>query len=155
MSENTNITKFSQELNEMISSIHLFLRSIMQQQPDDLTEGKVTMPQYLVLSILNTQQSLKMTNLAEILHISLPGVTGLVNRMVKMGLVQRTYQESDRRVIFIQLTSNGKQAVARIESARRKAIERIFINLSPEDREAYLNILRKIRKVLHEKDDEL
>ena len=68
-----------------------------------------------------------------------------------MKLVKRAYDKSDRRVIFIELTGEGKNTTERTKLARRGVIEEMFGTISEEERETYLRIIRKVKKGLNEK----
>ncbi len=151
MVEKTQIQQFSQELSESISYIQRMARTLLKQRSDALIQGKVTMPQYLSLELLSNRGHLKMNVIAKALHISLPAATGLVNRLVKMKLVKRGYDPKDRRVIFIELTAEGKKITERTKLARRKIIEEMFGGISEAERKAYIEIIRKVKMNLNEK----
>jgi DNA-binding MarR family transcriptional regulator len=54
---------------------------------------------------------LRPTDLASILERSPNSISMLVDRMVKAGLVRRTRDKKDRRVVFVSMTDKGMQAV--------------------------------------------
>jgi DNA-binding MarR family transcriptional regulator len=55
------------------------------------------------------RQALKMGELAEALVITRGGLTKLVDRLVKAGLVERTFCETDRRVSYATLLPAGAE----------------------------------------------
>jgi DNA-binding MarR family transcriptional regulator len=55
------------------------------------------------------EQRLKMGELAEQLVITRGGLTKLVDRLVKAGLLERTFCETDRRVSYATLTKAGTE----------------------------------------------
>jgi len=154
MPKESQIQQFSQELTESISYIQRMARTLLKQRSDVLIQGKVTMPQYLSLELLSNRGRLKMNAIARSLNISLPAATGLVNRLVKMKLVKRTYDKLDRRVIFIDLTKEGKKTTERTKLARRKIIEEMFGGISEEERKTYIEIIRKVKESLNEKSQQ-
>ncbi|MCK4912410.1 MAG: MarR family transcriptional regulator [Candidatus Omnitrophica bacterium] len=151
MDKKTKISKFSEELVETITYVHRLANSMLKRRADALFQGKITFPQYVALEALNVDKPLKMNNIAKILKISLPAVTGLINRLVIMKLAKRVYDQRDRRVIFIALTAKGKKIIEQTKSARKEIISDIFDVLSEAERQAYLGILRKIKRTFHEK----
>jgi len=150
MIKKMTISQFSQELSHIITDIHRLSRSILTQSEDALLQGKITFPQYIALSSL-TAKNLKMKDIARTLGVSLPAVTGIINRLVKLKMVERSYDLNDRRVIFIALTTRGAKVTKFIEEARRKFIEEIFGELTDIERNTYLSLLRKVKKISHEK----
>jgi DNA-binding MarR family transcriptional regulator len=67
------------------------------------------LPWYEVLATVAdaSEQRLKMGDLAEALVITRGGLTKLVDRLVKAGLLERTFCETDRRVSYATLTPAG------------------------------------------------
>jgi DNA-binding MarR family transcriptional regulator len=66
--------------------------------------------------VLNTvaaapEQRLKMGDLASALVISRGGLTKLVDRLVKAGLLERVFCAEDRRVSYAALTASGKEVL--------------------------------------------
>jgi len=152
MSKKIQISKFSEELVETITYVQRLANSMLKKRADALFQGKVTFPQYVALEVLNTDKPLNMNSIANILKISLPAVTGLVNRLVTMNLAKRVYDQGDRRVIFIALTAKGKKIIERTKATRKKIISEIFGVISEKERQIYLEILRKIKRTFHEKN---
>ena len=153
MTKNLGISKFSEELMYSISYIQRLARTRLKRRSDALIQGTVTMPQYLALEVLDTRGSLKMKEIAKFMHISLPAASGLVDRLVVLKLVTRTYNKKDRRVIFIELTSQGKKIAEKTKEARKKIIADIFGSLTDAERMTYLKLIRKVKRSLHEKSE--
>lgn len=67
------------------------------------------LPWYEVLATVAEQpeQRMKMGELAEALVITRGGLTKLVDRLVKAGLLERTFCETDRRVSYATLLPAG------------------------------------------------
>jgi DNA-binding MarR family transcriptional regulator len=58
------------------------------------------------------EERLKMGDLADALVISRGGLTKLVDRLVKAGLLERAFCETDRRVSYAVLTPSGREVIA-------------------------------------------
>ena len=154
MVKETKISRFSEDLSETITYVQRLANSMLKKRSDILFQGKITVPQYVALEALNTDKPLKMKDIAKILKISLPAVTGLVGRLVAIKLAKRVYDSGDRRVIFIVLTSKGRKILEQTKLTRKKIISEIFSVLSEEERQVYLGILQKIRKSFYAKANE-
>ena len=90
------------------------------------------LPWFEVLATLDRapEQRLKMGELAEALVITRGGLTKLVDRLIKAGLLERTFCETDRRVSYatllpagIELLREGQEpaVLAIVESAKERA----------------------------------
>src|SRR3954447_20152568 len=75
--------------------------------------------------------AMKMGELAEALVITRGGLTKLVDRLVKAGLLERTFCETDRRVSYATLTPAGRDLLGEMRPAVIAELEVAFsANLS-------------------------
>ena len=146
MAKTTDITSFAGKIIEIWPQV---MRGFMRAQTDALAQGKITEPQYFVLDLIVTRGSIKMSKLAAALCVSLPAMSGLINRLHKMKLVKRVYPEKDRRVIRIEITTGGRNVVNTITVQRMAGIKKIFSQLPKQDRKEYLRIVTKIKNILY------
>ncbi len=155
MAKKLPLQQFSQELMQSISYIHSQALGLLKKRSDALIQGRITIPQQVALELLNREGSLKMNKIAKSLHTSLPAATGLINRLVRLKLVKRSYNKNDRRVVVIELTPGGRRTTEQTKLARRKILEEMFGGLSSKERQTYLNIINKVKKSLDEKNKKL
>ena len=88
------------------------------------------LPWYEVLAAVS-EAPMKMGDLAEALVITRGGLTKLVDRLVKAGLLERTFCETDRRVSYATLTPAGRDLLAEMRPAVIAELEVAFsANLS-------------------------
>ncbi len=99
-----------------------------------LAEEGMTLAEYDVLFQLRVagDHQLRMTELSQRVRLSRSGLTRLVNRLVKAGLVMRGHCESDRRGTFAVLTPAGRDRVRRARPVHLRGVSRHFVErLSP------------------------
>jgi DNA-binding MarR family transcriptional regulator len=86
------------------------------------------LPWYEVLATIADvpEQKIKMGELAEALVISRGGLTKLVDRLVKAGLLERTVCESDRRVSYATLLPAGSELLAEMRPVVHDELEETF-----------------------------
>jgi DNA-binding MarR family transcriptional regulator len=82
--------------------------------------------------------SLRMGALAERLYLSRSGLTRLVDRLDKQGLVERAECESDRRGSYAQLTADGRRRFDRARPTHLAGIRRHFLGRLDESDQARL-----------------
>ncbi len=103
---------------------------------------------YEVLSAVAVapEERLKMGDLAEALVISRGGLTKLVDRLVKAGLLERLFCETDRRVSYAALCPAGREMLAEMQPVMAGEIEATFaVNLSPREAGALRDALESVR----------
>lgn len=92
---------------------------------------------------------LRMSDLAAQTSLSTSGVTRVVDRLEREGLVERVACPSDRRASYATLTDAGSERLEEVIPQHLKDIETWFTGLLEPDRlEAFLDTLRIIRDVV-------
>ena len=86
---------------------------------------------------------LRMTDVSRALAISKPAATQMVNHLVKNGLVERTHSKSDRRVVYIQATPEGKRSFVHVMKSRMIYIERAVHRIGVERAALLGNLLNE------------
>ncbi|MHB1415872.1 MAG: MarR family winged helix-turn-helix transcriptional regulator [Chloroflexota bacterium] len=109
---------------------------------DEAFAGQITMPQLQSLRYLLYNDDRLMSDLAEGLDISYPAATKTVERLVKKGLVVREGDPTDRRVVRVHLTEQGKGLVEEINAEMNSRLASVIERLEPADREALMTGLR-------------
>lgn len=142
------LKNFSREMTRIMPSV---IRGMLKKQTDEIARGYITMPQYLVLDLIEKLGPLKMTRLAREMDVSLPAMSGIVDRLYILKMVERQYDPLDRRLVKITLTGKGDKAVKKITRQREKVIEAVFGRLTHKERQIYLNIFKKVQNILYEK----
>jgi len=104
--------------------------------------------QYLVMEFIREKGPQVMTALAHQAMVSLPAMTGLVDRLYRHDYIRRVLDSSDRRIVRIELTKRGREILEDVNKKRRKRIAFVFGQISKKERQQYLNILRKIGQIV-------
>ncbi|WP_131854704.1 MarR family transcriptional regulator [Bosea sp. BK604] len=69
----------------------------------------LSIPQFDLLSTLTEREGISQSELAERLYVTKGNVSGLVDRLVQAGLVERRAIAGDRRSYAMHLTSEGRR----------------------------------------------
>ncbi|MFC4637634.1 MarR family winged helix-turn-helix transcriptional regulator [Deinococcus hohokamensis] len=73
-----------------------------------------------------------------------PDVTRLLDRMERLGLVDRARSDRDRRVILTRLSARGRALVDRLDEPLATLHRRQFAHLSAEELQTLLTLLREV-----------
>jgi len=139
------IQEFADRINDIMP---VMIKEFTKYQINELSKGRITLPQFLILGLLEKGGEAKMSDLAHSMMVSTAAMTGTVDRLVNCGYVVRELEPKDRRVIKIKITSKGSGIIKKINSQRRQAIVDIFAKVSENDRSDYLRVLTKIEEML-------
>jgi len=104
-------------------------RALLPTVPKRLLNIDVTMPQMKIMLMLFIIGPMRMSDLADNLHVTLATATRLVDRLVEKGFVVRENQPDDRRVVLCNLSNRGLNMVNGIWETARNNIKSILRNL--------------------------
>jgi DNA-binding MarR family transcriptional regulator len=114
-------------------------------EPYDLTP-----PQFALLAFLWQQDGLTQVELSEKGQIDRTTVGGLIDRLQKIGLVERRPHPRDRRAHMIHLTDRGRELEEPLSACAGRSLERFTSGLSTQEvgeLRRMLEILRGDRRV--------
>jgi len=77
-------------IGEEIAKVHpLILREVAVKQMSVFSKDKITLTQVVVLDLLKEKGSCRMGDIAAALNLTMSAVTGIIDKMIEMGLVKR------------------------------------------------------------------
>jgi DNA-binding MarR family transcriptional regulator len=95
-------------------------------------EHDLSLTQLRMLGILRDRR-VKMSELADYLGLDKSTVSGLVDRAQRRGLLQRTPNQADRRVVDVHLTPAGLDLAARGAALVARSLAPLTSSLTPAD----------------------
>lgn len=137
-------------IDKLISLTMQISKCMMHQANASLEERAATMLQMHVLSYLEKHPSAKSSEIAKYLNASLSSTAQVIERMHKLGLIQRIGDNNDRRVIHHEVTDEGKEKLKQIREAKRARMKKLFANIDSKDIDDLIRIQEKIVKGLNE-----
>lgn len=96
--------------------------------------GDLSLPAAATLARLVREGPRRLSELAADEGVSQPGMTQLVTRLERDGLLRRTPSPDDGRVVLVEVTAAGAELVARRREARTAAVHDLLDRLDPGDR---------------------
>ena len=124
----------------------LVLRELRRRVPEDLT-----LPQFDVLMQLHRRpQGMKSRELTRELLVTAGNVTGLVDRLQAMGLVERRPVPEDRRAVRVVLTPRGRRVARRAIPRHRREVESLLSPLPARDLARLRRLLGRLSRSLEE-----
>jgi DNA-binding MarR family transcriptional regulator len=89
-------------------------REFLLNLSKELNRDNISFAQFFLLSYLCTSREMTMTDIARKMGHSTAAATGLVDRLEKLGYMERTHAIDDRRKVMVRITSKGMDLVARL-----------------------------------------
>jgi DNA-binding MarR family transcriptional regulator len=104
----------------------------------------VSFAQFFLLGYLANESFLTMTDISRKMGHSTAAATGLVDRLEKLGYVQRLHASEDRRKVMVQITEKGVELVGRIREDIVGNLVDLMVDLDQGEQDALLATYGKI-----------
>lgn len=118
---------------DILDSFELLMQHVARWRQVDLADVEVTMPQARCLMFLAINPSIPISALAAHFHIGLPAASGLVERLVEAGHVERKPDPNDRRQQLVTLTQPGQALVDRLHELPSEKLGELIAGLSVKE----------------------
>jgi DNA-binding MarR family transcriptional regulator len=108
---------------------------------------EVTLPRFdLMAQLQRVPEGMTFGELSRRMMVSNGNLTGLVERLVASGLVERTPNPEDRRAAFVRLTPAGRRAFAQMAERHAAWIAELFDGLSESDMAQLMRLLGRMKQ---------
>ncbi len=109
----------------------------------------VSAPQFGLLLHLRKSGPLSPSDLSERLLVTQGSLTGLIERMRKLGWVERRRSATDRRVLKIVLTPAGVEKFETVIPLWEAQVKKVMAPLGPTERQDLLGLLNTLNAELY------
>jgi DNA-binding MarR family transcriptional regulator len=121
-------------------------RSFLLNLSKELNKGNVSFAQFFLLGYLAKEDYLTMTDISKKMGHSTAAATGLVDRLEKLGYVQRLHASDDRRKVMVQVTRKGIELVEKMREDIVESLVDLMDDLDSDEKKSVLAAHVKIAK---------
>lgn len=124
-------------------------RSFLLNLSKELNRGNVSFAQFFLLGYLAKEDYLTMTDISKKMGHSTAAATGLVDRLEKLGYVQRLHASDDRRKVMVQITRKG---IDLVDKMREGIVENLVDLMAELDSDKASDLLDMHEKLSDERE---
>jgi len=128
----------AQLLPNIVQGVHL----------DFLSKRSITHTQFFLLVAIHSYKRCPMSRLAENMHVSMPTVSGIVDRLVQAGYLQRVEDPNDRRQVVVELTRKGESLIAQFQLSVSRRWQEVLQFLDLKELKIFQAVIEKIKSGL-------
>lgn len=141
-----NIKELVDSYIDVSFSVNTIAESLVKEQiGSDLTNE-----QHYTLRYINKVGSCTSTELAEVFDVKKSAITAIINRLFEKGLIDRTRDENDRRIVYLTLSDEGNKLFSKTEERVHKLVESIIGEFSEEEIVQFLKTYEKLNGILRQ-----
>ncbi|WP_019243593.1 MULTISPECIES: MarR family winged helix-turn-helix transcriptional regulator [Bacillus] len=135
------------ENNLSLKALVILLRasqSVQDKVKQDMGKYGVNPTEFAVLELLYHKGDQPIQHIGKKILLASSSITYVVDKLEDKGFVARRACPKDRRVTYASITEEGKAFIEEAFPKHKKTIETIFENLSQEELETTIDLLKKI-----------
>ena len=123
------------------------MREVTAASPDAWKDVELTFTQLRGLFVLRARQSLRVSDLAGALAMSLASASALGDRLVRLGYVARRSDPDDRRTVLLHLATKGASLLERLDRRSTDKLSRAIQKMTGDERAALATAFRAFLRV--------
>ena len=121
-----------------------FVNAITWGVRDELEPDGINAVEYAILRALQYSETSTATQLGHLLPIDQSRISRAVNTLVSRSLVRRRRLRSDRRVVTLDITDEGRELIGDLSQRVQQRYDTLLDGVSPEDIRGFLATGAKI-----------
>ena len=132
-----------QLMEELSTNVFAMFRTL-RNDIGKIFGGYIPWNEFIVLRILNRTNKEMVSRVANELDVSNSHITAVTEKLINKGFVTRSRSTSDRRVVYLEITEQGKDLVAKMEDAKKQYLQERFSTLSEDEMNVMISISKKL-----------
>jgi DNA-binding MarR family transcriptional regulator len=147
----TNVPRPDRRLIFLLNVAHRRVQRFVTAQT---REGGVTSAQSGLLFVLGKRDGALMGEAGAALDLGMPGISGLAERMVEAGLIEKRADPDDGRAWRLWLTTAGRKALARSKAGAAELNARLMEGFTEAEIDIVSRWLTSVQSKFPKGDDE-
>jgi DNA-binding MarR family transcriptional regulator len=119
-------------------------RALSNFMTDRLTRYDLSLSEWKLLGHLRDVDNMTPSEIAELLSVKLPISSRLLKSLESKGLLKRTQNKKDSRIVHARLTEKGQRLTGEVEQYLRKNMQLFLGDIKRDELETYLKVMAKI-----------
>jgi MarR family transcriptional regulator, organic hydroperoxide resistance regulator len=135
---------------QVIMCIYALRDSLKHAAHHRYRDLNLTGPQGMLIGILFHNGKMKVSDISIKLCLSNSTVSGILDRLEKQNMIERSRSDSDRRVVYVDIASDFKKLSKNRFMELEKSIEEKINRATPAELEVIISGLNALKKILDE-----
>ena len=128
---------------EILSKFREISKRLLELQKDVLSKTKIGLAEFKLMTVLDIKERFIKTNLGDFCDIDKPTTSRLVNKMAEQNLVERKFDNTDRRITFVSLSSTGRELLGKLRENLLSSYQKYFNPISDNDKNLFIELLNR------------
>ncbi|WP_338448546.1 MarR family transcriptional regulator [Niallia oryzisoli] len=132
---------------ELLEEADMLFRKMVRKfvkERDKIKIEGVMLPSFVILEKIMKDGEQRLTDLAEELDFTSGAITALCDKLEKRGLAVRKRHKKDRRIVWLDITGDGRDFINRNYYLKMNSISVLFNGFSQEEMKEQINGYRRL-----------
>ncbi|GIP21353.1 MarR family winged helix-turn-helix transcriptional regulator [Paenibacillus sp. J22TS3] len=142
-----------QQPKQLIDRYVTALSSVTKRLNYEITkvvQDDMTVDQYQIMYYINAQERCTSTVLADAFCVGKSSITAIITRLVDRGLIERTRDEDDRRLIYLSLTDRGREVYDKADRKVQDMVSSYLTHFNQDEVESFIGTFEKLARLVGE-----
>lgn len=137
-----------QELVDRYIRISYFVMKKGESLIRDQIGEDLTNDQHATLRYIKKTNNCTSSELADVFDVNKSAITAIINRLTDKGLITRTRDQSDRRVVYLTLTDLGEDLFQKSEQKINHLVGHFITQFNEDEIERFISTYEKLANIL-------
>jgi MarR family transcriptional regulator, organic hydroperoxide resistance regulator len=128
-----DLSRYPEPIRAVLAAQFEVVRHALSPRIQDWAHLGLSMGQLKALMMLAAQGDMTVTHVAELLYTGKPAASIVVDRLVQLGMAQRTEDAQDRRRTLVTLTDAGRDLATRLHQGGIDRFAQLLEAMEPDD----------------------
>jgi DNA-binding MarR family transcriptional regulator len=124
----------------------------VNKKAESLIKGQIeedlTVDQHYIIRYIQNSKECTSSELAEAFDVNKSAITAIINRLADRGLIERTRDENDRRVVYLTLSDKGMDLHHKTQEKIHLLVESFITQFDESEITAFINTYEKLAQIL-------
>ena len=139
----------------IFTNIKIFRDNFLRTHAGDVTKdmksdlyGEPTLSQLQVVMIVDEHGPITIKDLAEMLGVSAPSASEMVEKLVEKNILKREHSHEDRRKVIVSVSPGAAKHIEKIKQIHLQAIVEMVEKIGPETASELCKVLDDIKRAV-------
>lgn len=134
--------------NDVTALLHEVMKLLKTKMNKHLEDYGITVPQSMILRILGKSGKMKISDLSSKMSLSNSTVSGILDRLEKQEIVERTRSEEDRRIVYVSLSPKFEKIHQNFHKQMEEYVKNMIGEGSPDEINTIIEGLSILKRLL-------
>jgi len=121
-------------------------KSIQELITSDIASYGMRTSDFVIMETLYHKGRQTIRQIADAVLIKTGSITYVIDKLEDKGWLTRSDCKEDRRVVYIELTDEGKRVMDTIFPQHQLVIEDVFSELTEQEKDVFIDLLKRVGK---------